>query len=207
MRGCGCPLTQPSPPRGRGLERISPLPVGEGWVRALFSSHPRVPREGGDPDPFTRTENGPLPRLCEAHRAEATQGIITSGPRQSPGLLRCARNDAVRIVEEHPLTQPSPPRGARARTDKPSPCGRGLGEGLVSFLPCSPRRRGPRTLHAGWNQRSGPPPSRGTRLIGERVFLMLSLSKHEEAALNDTNAHVPTMFLLFKRLRVLDRSA
>ena len=44
-------------------------------------------------------------------------------------------------------------------------------------------------------------------MIGERVFLMLSLSKHEEAALNDTNAHVPTMFLLFKRLRVLDRSA
>ena len=31
------PLNQPSPPRGRGLYRSSPLPVGEGWVRALFS--------------------------------------------------------------------------------------------------------------------------------------------------------------------------
>ena len=99
------PHSQPSPPQGgKGLIGSSPLPVGEGWVRALFSSHPRVPREGGDPDPFNRTENGPLPRLCEAHRAEATQGIITSGPRQSPGLLRCARNDAGDGgVDEHPL--------------------------------------------------------------------------------------------------------
>ncbi len=30
------PLTQPSPPRGRGLIGSSPLPEGEGWVRALF---------------------------------------------------------------------------------------------------------------------------------------------------------------------------
>ena len=35
-----------------------------------------------------------LPRHCEAHCAEATQGNIISGPRQTPGLLRCARNDA-----------------------------------------------------------------------------------------------------------------
>jgi hypothetical protein len=32
------PLTQPSPPRGRGLIGSSPLPVGEGWVRAFFKS-------------------------------------------------------------------------------------------------------------------------------------------------------------------------
>jgi hypothetical protein len=44
----GSPLTPPSPPRDRGLEPISPLPVGEGWVRALF----------------------PYPRHCE--RSEAT---------------------------------------------------------------------------------------------------------------------------------------
>jgi hypothetical protein len=36
MLGCGnIPLTQPSPPRGRGLIGSSPLPEGEGWVRAL----------------------------------------------------------------------------------------------------------------------------------------------------------------------------
>ncbi|MEY4248730.1 MAG: aspartate carbamoyl transferase [Pseudomonadota bacterium] len=35
--GSGCiPLIQPSPPRGRGLEPLSALPEGEGWVRALF---------------------------------------------------------------------------------------------------------------------------------------------------------------------------
>ena len=39
------------------------------------------------------------------------------------------------------------------------------------------------------------------------IFLMLSLSKHEEVALNDTTTHVPTMFLLFKPLGVLDRTA
>ena len=49
------PLTQPSPPRGRGLIGSSPLPVGEGWVRASFSIF-RVPREGGDPDLFTPAE-------------------------------------------------------------------------------------------------------------------------------------------------------
>ncbi len=38
---------------------LSPLPVGEGWVRALFPSL-RVPREGGDPDPFTQVVSGPL---------------------------------------------------------------------------------------------------------------------------------------------------
>ena len=94
--GRGYPLTQPSPPRGRGLEPKSPLPEGEGWVRAFFSSTPptRLPREGGGPDPFAQTGVGPLLRHCEAHRAEATQGIINTGPRQSPGLLRCARSDA-----------------------------------------------------------------------------------------------------------------
>jgi|GEM_PF-4063557 len=31
------PLTQPSPPEGgEGFIVLSPLPVGEGWVRALF---------------------------------------------------------------------------------------------------------------------------------------------------------------------------
>jgi hypothetical protein len=31
------PLTQPSPPEGgEGLSPLSPLPVGEGWVRALL---------------------------------------------------------------------------------------------------------------------------------------------------------------------------
>jgi hypothetical protein len=43
------PLTQPSPPRGRGLEPISPLPEGEGWVRALI---------------VFVFEKNPLPRLC-----------------------------------------------------------------------------------------------------------------------------------------------
>jgi hypothetical protein len=32
------PLTQPSPPQGgEGFIVLIPLPVGEGWVRALFS--------------------------------------------------------------------------------------------------------------------------------------------------------------------------
>jgi hypothetical protein len=52
----------------------------------------------------------PLPRHCEVHRTEATQGIIPSGPRQSPGLLRCARNDAAEGGVA-PLTQPPPPEG------------------------------------------------------------------------------------------------
>ncbi len=30
------PSPNPPPPWGRGLEPISPLPEGEGWVRALF---------------------------------------------------------------------------------------------------------------------------------------------------------------------------
>ncbi len=34
------PLTLPSPPGGRGIEPISPLPVGEGGVRALFAPNP-----------------------------------------------------------------------------------------------------------------------------------------------------------------------
>jgi hypothetical protein len=78
------PHSQPSPPQG-----------GE---RAFFS---RVPREGGDPDPFTRMERDPV---------TFTHPL----PRQSPRLLRCARNDAGRdagrIVDD-PLTQPSPPEG------------------------------------------------------------------------------------------------
>ena len=35
-------------------------------------------------------------RHCEAQSAEATQGVINLGSCQSTGLLRCARNDAVR---------------------------------------------------------------------------------------------------------------
>ena len=46
--------------RGRGLEPISPLPVGEGWVRALFVFFlPRSPRRRG-PRPFHADRRGPL---------------------------------------------------------------------------------------------------------------------------------------------------
>ncbi len=42
--------------------------------------------------------------LKTAHRTKATKGIINSSQRQSPGLLRCARNDAGDGgVDEHPL--------------------------------------------------------------------------------------------------------
>ena len=43
-----------------------------------------------------------LPRHCEAHRAEATQGNFNFGPSQTLGLLRCARNDAFRKQGPHP---------------------------------------------------------------------------------------------------------
>jgi len=43
-RAVGNPLTQPSPPGERGLEPISPLPEGEGWVRALFLRASLPPR-------------------------------------------------------------------------------------------------------------------------------------------------------------------
>ena len=40
------------------------------------------------------------------------KGKFNQGPRQSTGLLRYARNDAVeRAVGVIPLTQPSPPEG------------------------------------------------------------------------------------------------
>ena len=46
------------------------------------------------------------------------------------------------LVAERPVDgSPSPhplPQGARARTDRPSPCGRGLGEGLPCFLKTRP---------------------------------------------------------------------
>ena len=116
----------------------------------FFNTQTRLPREGGDPDPFAQFGRDPLPRHCEARRAEATQGIITSGPRQSPGLLRCARNDAGMgaWISPHPTLSP---KGARARTEKPSPRGRGLGEGLLLLNtpnPPSPRRRGPRPFRS-----------------------------------------------------------
>ena len=46
------PSPNPLPQGGEGLFLLSPLPVGEGWVRALFVFLPltRVPREGGDPE-------------------------------------------------------------------------------------------------------------------------------------------------------------
>ena len=140
----------------------------------------------------------------------AQAGAQTLAHRREVGHCPRPYREAIDgVVDTSPSPHPPPPRGRGLCPFflSPLPEGEGPSEGLVSFLPCSPRRRGPRTLHAGWNQRSGPPPSRGTRLIGERVFLMLSLSKHEEAALNDTTARVPTMFLLFKPLGVLDRSA
>ena len=75
-------------PRGGGLRTVN-LPL-----------YIRVPREGGGPDPFAQVvidPAGPLPSChCEALRAEATQGNINQGSRQSPSLLRCARNDAER---------------------------------------------------------------------------------------------------------------
>ncbi len=76
---------------------LSPLPVGEGWVRAFLVSLSRVPREGGDPDPFTQTENSPLaPCLHRVIASEATQWTDTDLSRCSPGLLRrdAPRNDA-----------------------------------------------------------------------------------------------------------------
>ncbi len=44
------PSPNPLPQGGEGLFLLSPLPVGEGWVRALFFLSTRVPREGGDPE-------------------------------------------------------------------------------------------------------------------------------------------------------------
>ncbi len=131
------PSLRPSPPQGgEGLSVLGPLPVGEGWVRAflvflkqnplprlrryfpqrgkiwgrqifplwgkwrvapkgaLFSVY-RVPREGGDPDPFTQTGNGPL----------------------DPNFRWYAADRAWMTPSPHPL----PLKGARARTDRPSP--------------------------------------------------------------------------------------
>ncbi len=59
---------------------LSPLPVGEGWVRAFLVSLYRVPREGGDPDPFTQTENGPL--------APSLHRVIASEAKQPSGRTR-----------------------------------------------------------------------------------------------------------------------
>ena len=42
------PSPNPLPQGGEDLFLLNPLPVGEGWVRALFFLSARVPREGGD---------------------------------------------------------------------------------------------------------------------------------------------------------------
>ncbi len=135
--GVDDPLTQPSPPQGgEGFIGSSPLPVGEGWVRAfLVSFLPFSPRRRG-PRPFHSSGNrttGPLPRNCEAQRAEATQGNIHSGPCQSPGLLRFARNDAgmgrwVRVLfsfSRFPREGGDPEHFTQAETGPPTPRLRG----------------------------------------------------------------------------------
>ncbi len=90
------PSPNPLPLKGReGLFFLSPLPEGEGWVRALFFIFVLVPRLRGE-NGYCSSTTVPYLRHCEAHRAEATQGNISIGPCQTPGLLRFARNDAVR---------------------------------------------------------------------------------------------------------------
>ena len=91
------PLTQPSPPRGRGLRTQSPLPVGEGWVRALFFF--RLPREDIHPTghypperkglgPRLRGEDGWMrsgtyrPSSCERGRGKALFSYLFRFPRE-----------------------------------------------------------------------------------------------------------------------------
>ncbi len=80
VKGSGSP-----PSRGKRKEE-NKAPYGPSGHFPLWGKYRRSRGRGASP--FSP------PRHCEAHCAEATQGNIISGPRQTPGLLRCARNDA-----------------------------------------------------------------------------------------------------------------
>jgi len=77
----------------------------------------------------------PLTRHCEAHRAEATQGNINSGPRQSTRLLRFARNDAgMGRWLNTPSPNPLPQEGEGLIGSSPLPEGEGGVRALLVFL-------------------------------------------------------------------------
>ena len=63
MGADGTPSPRPLPQGGEGFALLSPFSEGEGGVRALFPSF-RVPRAGGDPEPYTQVRINDLnPRL------------------------------------------------------------------------------------------------------------------------------------------------
>jgi hypothetical protein len=75
--------------------------MGEGWVRALFSFF-HVPREGGDPDPFTQTRSGPLAQAFEggtsARAVDKHPPLPSLSPQGGKGLIRviaCASREPV----------------------------------------------------------------------------------------------------------------
>ncbi len=152
-RNLGHPLTQPSPPRGRGLEPISPLPVGEGLSEGLVLERPPTPAapvlppEGEDlnlldlppPGEAMRSIKGGL-FLCSlrsGHFQTAASRVIarriaSKQPRGSSLQVRvsplgCFAALAMTRRRDlgRPLTHPSPPRGRALEPISPLPQGEG----------------------------------------------------------------------------------
>ena len=117
------PSPHPLPQGGEGLSVLSPLPEGEGWVRALFSYLFRFPREGGDPDPFAPAGSGkPAPPSASWRSASRRSNPGEHHVRRvsAPASLRYTRNDAEKSRQ---LPLPSlrsnlPPLGEVARSDE-----------------------------------------------------------------------------------------
>ncbi len=116
------PLTQPSPPRGRGLIGSSPLPMGEGRVRALFvflkkepptPASPVLPPEG---EGFGVVD---LPPLGEVAR-RAVGGLVSYPmfPAKAGTQTLSLRRRGARINTPH--SQPSPRQGGKGLDAKAS---------------------------------------------------------------------------------------
>jgi hypothetical protein len=98
------PLTQPSLPQGgEGLNTLSPLPVGEGWVRACLAflkkepptlAAPVIPPEGA----VARRAEGGIVVFSSVFPAKAGTQTLTHRGEKRPGWIPAfAGNTAERV--------------------------------------------------------------------------------------------------------------